>query len=434
MESYVGKNDNIGDLVMRLGTISKGFGGRGQRMGENAAFNITFRDNADPKIVDYFHKTYGNTPQKINFYLPSEDIAQCVVAPHTTFNAARTLLAVSDGNYFTYIANLQNPLDTKNPYLKNGVRCSDGQRIRHQATLEFVGKPKAKMTMSGQMFIFVKELLEQGVFQTMTVKFHTARDRDMLRKRLEFAKQFASNIGVPLTAVPFFLTKYKSRVSYTGANGAPTQSEHYYLELGITHSIGCETGHPLGTALSSYWNTVGQNAARFETKRRSGICGTDTAFEESAFAAEGVSDELTLPSAEDAFESESEETEAAEAAAQEICSDSNAPQQNRSEWTKKLFSLTQEQKDFVKDQLCISGVNSAVRPEYLGEYKDKSGVPFAKLEYEQVVERLNAAKRYLSSIADGTVSVDKETETKSNMRLRALITAALLLKNQYVFY
>ena len=431
MGNYVGKNDNVGDLVMRLGSISKGFGGRGQHMGETSAFNITFRDNADQKAVDYFYQTYGNTPQKINFYLPSDDIDQCIIAPYTTFNAARNLLAVSDGSYFTYIANLQNPLDTKNPYLRNWVCCADGQRIRHQPTLEFVGKPKAKMSMSGQMFVFVKELLEQGVFQTMTVKFHTLRDRDMLRKRLEFAKQFASNIGVPLTAVPFFITKYKSRTSYINTDGAPAQSEHYYLELGITHSIGSETKHPLGAALSSCWNSIGQSPSRSGTNNRAGFSGTDTASGENSCSADGFSEEQPLFLPEDALDDESEEAETSEP---EIRTVGDASQQNRSEWAKKLFPLSQEQKDFVKEHLSITGVNLAIRPEYLGEYKDKSGVPFAELGYEQVIERLKVADRYISDIAGGTVSVNKETETKSKMRRGALITAALILKNKYVFY
>ena len=43
-----------------------------------------------------------------------------------------------------------------------------------------------------KLIVFIKELLEAGVFQTMAFKFHTVADRDMLRKRLCFIRDFAA--------------------------------------------------------------------------------------------------------------------------------------------------------------------------------------------------------------------------------------------------
>ena len=152
--------------------------------------------------------------------------------------AGGTMIAKSDGKIFTYIANLSNPLNTVEPYVRDGKRCSDGQEIPFQPDLGFLGKPNMKMQRSGQMFVFIKELLEAGVFQTMAFKFHTTTDRDMLRKRLCFIRDFAAGINVPLTAIPMFLTKYKKAKSFIDQNGTPRRSEHFYLDLGLIHFIG----------------------------------------------------------------------------------------------------------------------------------------------------------------------------------------------------
>ena len=156
MDDYIGSNDDLSKLLMSFGSISKGFGGQGQRMGETASFNVSFRANADPAVKDFFLTIYGENPEKINFFLPCDDIDKCITAPYTAFNGAHTLIAKSDGEIFTYIANLSNPLNTAEPYLSDGKRCSDGQVIPHQQDLEFLGKPNMQMKMSGQMFVFIK--------------------------------------------------------------------------------------------------------------------------------------------------------------------------------------------------------------------------------------------------------------------------------------
>jgi hypothetical protein len=439
MEKYIGQNDDVGKLVMSLGSVSKGFGGQGQRMGENASFNVKFRDNADTEVVNYFRKIYGDAPEKISFYLPSEDIDKCIIAPYTAFNSAKTLLATSDGEYFTYIANQNNPLDTRNPYLRNGVRCSDGQKIRHQPTLDFLGKPKAKMIMSGQMFVFVKELIEVGVFQTLTVKFHTTRDRDMLRKRLEFTRQFASSIGVPLTAVPFFITKYKARTSYIDPSGNSRQSEHFYLDLGMVHSIGSSTVHPLGTALSAFWKSIGNEKVSEEIQPEPEKTSSRmVVVEETApFEDDDISSSRPMISYEDASDEDDEDVYEAEGAIQQQPAQQPQPEENKPaqpEWKKKLFVLSQEQKEFVKENISSIGANAAVLPEYLDEFKDKNGTPVTELSFEQIVEQMKLADEFVANIANGKVSVGKDTETKAKMRRGAMITAGLILKNKYVFY
>ena len=42
MDDYIGSNDDLSKLLMSFGSISKGFGGQGQRMGETASFNVSF--------------------------------------------------------------------------------------------------------------------------------------------------------------------------------------------------------------------------------------------------------------------------------------------------------------------------------------------------------------------------------------------------------
>ena len=59
MDSYIDSTDDLSKLLMSFGSISKGFGGQGQRMGETAAFNINFRANADPEVKNFFLKIYG---------------------------------------------------------------------------------------------------------------------------------------------------------------------------------------------------------------------------------------------------------------------------------------------------------------------------------------------------------------------------------------
>ena len=103
MDDYIGSDDDLSKLLMSLGSISKGYGGQGQRMGESASFNISFRANADPAVKDFFLKIYGEKPEKINFYLPCDDINKCITAPYTVFNGSHTLIAKSDGEIFTYI-------------------------------------------------------------------------------------------------------------------------------------------------------------------------------------------------------------------------------------------------------------------------------------------------------------------------------------------
>ena len=78
MDNYIGSNDDLSKLLMSFGSISKGFGGQGQRMGETASFNVSFRANADPAVKDFFLKIYGENPEKINFFLPCDDIDKCM--------------------------------------------------------------------------------------------------------------------------------------------------------------------------------------------------------------------------------------------------------------------------------------------------------------------------------------------------------------------
>ena len=109
MDSYIDSGDDLSKL-----------------MGETASFNVSFRQNADPEIRDFFLKVYGEHPEKISFFLPCSEIDKCITAPYTAFNAGKTMLARSDGEFFTYIANLDNPMNTAEPYLRDGKRCSDG--------------------------------------------------------------------------------------------------------------------------------------------------------------------------------------------------------------------------------------------------------------------------------------------------------------------
>ena len=102
MDSYIDSTDDLSKLLMSFGSISKGFGGQGQRMGETASFNINFRANADPEVKNFFLKIYGEKPEKINFFLPCNEIDKCITAPYTAFNAGGTMIAKSDGKIFTY--------------------------------------------------------------------------------------------------------------------------------------------------------------------------------------------------------------------------------------------------------------------------------------------------------------------------------------------
>ena len=409
MESYIDPNDDLSKLLMSIGSISKGFGGQGQRMGETASFNVTFRPNADPEVIDYFLNVYGEHPEKINFFLPCSEIEKCISAPYTSFNASRTLIAQSDGRFFTYIANLDNPLNTAEPYLRNGVRCSDGKKIEHQQNLGFLGKPNVKMQMSGRMFVFIKELLEAGVFQTMVFKFHTTADRDMLRKRLCFIRDFASGINVPLTAIPMFLTKYKKTTSFIDQGGVPRRSEHFYLDLGLVHFIGTEEKHPFSAAFSA---------------------GTAVIREKDPDCREEPVTESSGPDDTD-YEGTGDDDGCAEI--QEKMSDMTEPESwnQKKSWKDCVFALTDEQQKFIKESVSACGSRYGIRPEFLDQYKDRNGMKVTDLSMEELVAQLKTADEYLLRIMHKELTVDKQTETKAKMRRWALITASLIREHKY---
>ncbi len=413
MDSYIDPNDDLSKLLMSIGSISKGFGGQGQRMGETASFNITFRQNADPEIRNYFLKVYGNHPEKINFFLPCGEIGKCISAPYTAFNAGHTLIAQSDGHFFTYIANLDNPLNTAEPYLRNGSRCSDGKRIEHQQDLGFLGKPNVKMQMSGRMFVFIKELLEAGVFQTMAFKFHTVADRDMLRKRLCFIRDFAAGINVPLTAIPLFLTKYKKTTSYIDQSGVPRRSDHFYLDLGLVHFIGTEERHPFSAAFSSQAANTADKAPAPVNETAQEVNEQDIPVDEENedFAGDEPAEEEDVTAAAEAPEREQE-----------------------SDWKDEVFALTDEQQKFILDNVSSCGSRYGIRPELLDQYRDKNGKAIPDLSMEEILAQVKKADEYLLKIMHKELTVDKQTETKAKKRRWALITAALIRQNKYTYY
>ena len=412
MDSYIDSTDDLSKLLMSFGSISKGFGGQGQRMGETAAFNINFRANADPEVKNFFLKIYGEKPEKINFFLPCNEIDKCITAPYTAFNAGGTMIAKSDGKIFTYIANLSNPLNIAEPYLRDGKRCSDGQEIPYQPDLGFLGKPNMKMQMSGQMFVFIKELLEVGVFQTMAFKFHTTTDRDMLRKRLSFIRDFAAGINVPLTAIPMFLTKYKKAKSFIDQNGVPRRSEHYYLDLGLIHFIGNDEKHPFNAAISSNTEikaiTVSEVPELPEIEQESADCGVEEAEIKG-------SPELT----------DNREEKAGKLS--EVANNGN-------NWTEEVFALSDEQQSYVCENVTPLGSRYGIRPELLENYKDKNGTPVSDLSFDDICCQIEVADEYLGQIMNNEITVDKKTVTKAKKRRCALITAALIKQNKYTYY
>ncbi len=411
MDDYIGSNDDLSKLLMSFGSISKGFGGQGQRMGETASFNVSFRANADPAVKDYFLKIYGENPEKINFFLPCDDIDKCITAPYTAFNGAHNLIAKSDGEIFTYIANLSNPLNTAEPYLSDGKRCSDGQVIPHQQDLGFLGKPNMQMKMSGQMFVFIKELLEAGVFQTMAFKFHTTTDRDMLRKRLCFIRNYAAGINVPLTAIPLFLTKFKKSTSFIDPSGTPRRSEHFYLDLGLVHFIGKDERHPFNAAAPS-----------------------------SAPKADPAGHYAEVKGEPAPAEMEASEADVQECAAETEnvnpgeFPDSSGNTTAENGWKNEVFSLDDDQQQFVRENVSSYGSRYGIRPELLEGYKDKTGTPVSDLSLEDILGQIKVADEYLVKIMNRELTVDKQTETRAKKRRWALITASLIKQNKYTYY
>lgn len=409
---YIEKEDHAGLLIMSLGSIAKGFGGDGQKMGENASFIPKFRPDTDTEIVNYFTQIYGTAPESINFYLPSDDIDQCIIFPYETYNKSKVKLAVSNGQYFTYIANLNNPNDIRNAYVRDGRRCSDGQVIPHQPDLGFLGKPGQKMNMNGQLFVFVKELLDQGVFQTMTIKFHTDRDLNSLRKRLSWAKAYAERYNVPLTSVPFFIRKYMGKKTFTDQGGTSRRTDAYYLDLGIHYSLGNIDYNPLTIAFAdAQKNLPGSSALSAKN-------GSHPAADPQQDA------QSELENTAGKIESGTDVNRKKE---QKVCSVSGVNDGS-------LFKLSDEQKEFVLGNLSPLGANYGVLPELLDTYKDKSGNPFTKLSFEDVLSQLKLADDYMKSIKEGGANVDKEKAKKAGMKRCALITAGLVLKNKYIYY
>ena len=411
MDNYIDSTDDLSKLLMSFGSISKGFGGQGQRMGETAAFNINFRANADPEVKNFFLKIYGEKPEKINFFLPCNEIDKCITAPYTAFNAGGTMIAKSDGKIFTYIANLSNPLNIAEPYLRDGKRCSDGQEIPYQPDLGFLGKPNMKMQMSGQMFVFIKELLEAGVFQTMAFKFHTTTDRDMLRKRLSFIRDFAAGINVPLTAIPMFLTKYKKAKSFIDQNGVPRRSEHYYLDLGLIHFIGNDEKHPFNAAISSNAEKKPVTESE-EPKQMEPVPDTSD-----------INEEDELQEAYDTTDHQEEKT----AEPSQVLS-------NGDNWKEEVFALSDEQQKFVIDNVSSCGSRYGIKPELLENYKDKSGTVISALPLDDLLAQIKTADEYLLKIMHKEIEVDKKTETRAKKRRWALITASLIKQNKYTYY
>ncbi len=412
MNSYIDPGDDSGRLLMSPGSVSKYFGGQGQRIGETASFTITFRQNTGPEGRNYFVKICGRHPEKIGLFLPCNDMDRCVAAPYQAFNGGRTMPARSDGEIFTYIANPDDPLNTAEPYLRDVKRCGGGQVIPYRPGPGFPGKPDIKMKMDGQMFVFIKELLKAGVFQIMAFRFHTTEDRNMLRNRLCFIRDSASGINVPLTAVPMFLTKFREMKNCTDPNGACHSPERFYPDPGPVNFTVADVSHSFSAAFSS-------NATDHLNDYCKGIENRENFQEEP-----DRSDTEELQN--DRNEEETRKKDDTETARQTPVTDDR--------WKDDVFVLTDDQQNFIRENVSSCGSRYGIKAELPENYRDRTGTGVSALPPDNLLTQIKKADEYLLKIMHKEISVDKQTETRARMPRRALITAALIKHNRYVCY
>ena len=100
----------------------------------------------------------------------------------------------------------------------------------------------------------------------------------------------------------------------------------------------------------------------------------------------------------------------------------------------EVFSLDDDQQQFVRENVSSYGSRYGIRPELLEAYKDKNGIPVSDLSLEDILSQIKVADEYLVKIMNREFTVDKQTEIRAKKRRWALITASLIKQNKYAYY
>ena len=181
-------------------------------------FRFTAKNEKDTELEAVFASVYGDTPQEIEAYLPSDDLDETCMAFREEYNAGG-LVTVNgvphrcDGEVLwqrnRYTGKFE-PTDTACPYAK----LEDGDK----------GK---KCKQVGRLHLLLPQLLLAGHYGVVTVLTHSLNDISRIYAALS---DFKGRFG-RLTGGAFYVYRYEESISTPNGSGGKTRRDKWLVGI-----------------------------------------------------------------------------------------------------------------------------------------------------------------------------------------------------------
>lgn len=194
-------------------------------------FRFTPKNEKDAQLLEDFRGAYGDEPQRIEIYLPSDDVDLCFDAWQEEWSASE-LKHRCDGEYI---------------YERDRAT---GDFVATDKPCPYAGQDKKGCKQIGRLAALLPELVSAGHYGIVTVETHSINDIVTIHRALtDFKQRFGR-----LTGVPFYVYRYPENISTpSGSNGGRARREKWLvgitpatefvqkqLEMARQHALGVE--------------------------------------------------------------------------------------------------------------------------------------------------------------------------------------------------
>ncbi len=173
-------------------------------------FRFTARNEKDVQIMTDFVAAYGPQPQRIEVYLPSDEV-------DVVFDAWQEEWSAAD---------LKHRCDGEFIYERNRAT---GEYERTASPCPYADKEQKGCKQVGRLAVILPELVAAGHYGIVTVETHSINDIATIHRALtDFRNRFGR-----LTGVPFYVYRYPESISTpSGSDGKRARREKWLV--GIT--------------------------------------------------------------------------------------------------------------------------------------------------------------------------------------------------------
>lgn len=173
-------------------------------------FRFTSKNEQDAQLLADFTAAYGAQPQRIEVYLPSDEV-------DVVFDAWQEEWSASE---------LKHRCDGQFVYERNRYT---GEYERTNTPCPYADKAQKGCKQIGRLAVLLPELLNAGHYGVVTVETHSINDIANIHRALtDFRNRFGR-----LTGVPFYVFRYAESISTpSGSNGGRARREKWLV--GVT--------------------------------------------------------------------------------------------------------------------------------------------------------------------------------------------------------